>query len=168
MNQLVDEDGDAIILTAEEKMLVEEEIHNLDSELVKCRANDKWRELHRQRRHLVLELAAGRRLPLSDDRDIQYDYEILPLKAEAGGGWRLRLLQDGEEVGGGVFPLVMDEEAGSYWWSHLTEADRQNWSQRAESLPVSVTGAYQVYLQDEAWHDANQVAGEWLDSRPSD
>ena len=32
-------------------------------------------------------------------------YEITPRPAELGGGWRLRLFEDGEEVGGGVFPL---------------------------------------------------------------
>ncbi|BBQ28374.1 hypothetical protein [Aeromonas sp. WP2-W18-CRE-05] len=34
-----------------------------------------------------------------------YRYEIIPRPADLGGGWRLRLLERGEEVGGGVFPL---------------------------------------------------------------
>lgn len=29
-------------------------------------------------------------------------YQIDPRPAELGGGWRLRLIEDGEEVGGGV------------------------------------------------------------------
>jgi len=33
-----------------------------------------------------------------------YSYEITPRPVELGGGWRLRLLEDGVEVGGGVFP----------------------------------------------------------------
>ncbi|MFC3279283.1 hypothetical protein ACFOHQ_22380 [Xanthomonas fragariae] len=33
----------------------------------------------------------------------QCTYEIEPRPIDLGGGWRLRLLQDGEEVGGGVF-----------------------------------------------------------------
>ena len=33
-----------------------------------------------------------------------YSYEITPRPDELGGGWRLRLLEDGVEVGGGVFP----------------------------------------------------------------
>ena len=37
-------------------------------------------------------------------------YEISPRPLELGGGWRLRLIEDGEEVGGGVFPL--DASAG--------------------------------------------------------
>lgn len=33
-------------------------------------------------------------------------YEIMPRSDHLGGGWRLRLLEDNEEVGGGVFPPV--------------------------------------------------------------
>lgn len=33
-----------------------------------------------------------------------YAHTITPRPPELGGGWRLRLLEDGEEVGGGVFP----------------------------------------------------------------
>ena len=39
-----------------------------------------------------------------------FSYEITPRSAELGGGWRLRLLQDDVEVGGGVFP---PDETGS-------------------------------------------------------
>jgi len=35
---------------------------------------------------------------------MQYSYEITPRPVELGG-WQLRLLEDGVEVGGGVFPL---------------------------------------------------------------
>jgi hypothetical protein len=37
---------------------------------------------------------------------MKYSYEITPRPVELGGGWRLRLLEDGQEVGGGVFPPV--------------------------------------------------------------
>lgn len=30
-----------------------------------------------------------------------YSFEIIPRQA---GGWKLRLIEDGEEIGGGVFP----------------------------------------------------------------
>lgn len=40
-----------------------------------------------------------------------YSYQIDPRPADLGGGWRLRLLEDGEEVGGGVFPASNDEES---------------------------------------------------------
>lgn len=36
---------------------------------------------------------------------IEYSYQIDPRPADLGGGWRLHLLESGEEVGGGVFPL---------------------------------------------------------------
>jgi len=41
---------------------------------------------------------------------MKYSYDITPRSAELGGGWRLRLLEDGVEVGGGVFP---PDEIGS-------------------------------------------------------
>jgi hypothetical protein len=37
---------------------------------------------------------------------MKYSYEILPRPEELGSGWRLRLLEDGQEVGGGVFSPV--------------------------------------------------------------
>ncbi len=33
----------------------------------------------------------------------QYSYEINPRPENLGGGWKLQLFEDGEEVGGGVF-----------------------------------------------------------------
>lgn len=38
-------------------------------------------------------------------KESDYQYMIEPRPLELGGGWHLRLLEDGEEVGGGVFPL---------------------------------------------------------------
>ena len=37
-----------------------------------------------------------------------FSYEITPRPVDLGG-WRLRLLEDGVEVGGGVFPPVTDD-----------------------------------------------------------
>jgi len=43
-----------------------------------------------------------------------YSYEIEPCPSELGGGWRLRLLENGGEVGGGVFLPIGDiEEEGN-------------------------------------------------------
>ena len=39
----------------------------------------------------------------------KYTFEINPRPVELGGGWKLRLLEAGEEVGGGVFPASTDE-----------------------------------------------------------
>jgi len=38
-------------------------------------------------------------------------WEIKPRPTALGGGWRLHLTEDGEEVGGGVFPAAADEES---------------------------------------------------------
>lgn len=56
-----------------------------------------------------------------------FNYEITPRPVELGGGWRLRLLEDGVEVGGGVFPpegegedaihdAFNDAESEAYAW----------------------------------------------------
>jgi hypothetical protein len=60
----------------------------------------------------------------------QYTYQIDPRPADFGGGWQLRLLENGEEVGGGAFPLAYyysstknAEEAASYAYEDaLSEA----------------------------------------------
>ena len=39
---------------------------------------------------------------------MRFSYEITPRPVELGGGWRLRLLEDDVEVGGGVFPPVQE------------------------------------------------------------
>lgn len=68
---------------------------------------------------------------------MEYSYEITPRPANLGGGWRLRLLKDGVEVGGGVFPPVTadfedekdalqaaydDAESDAYAWLGSKEA----------------------------------------------
>lgn len=53
-----------------------------------------------------------------------YTYEINPRPAALGGGWQVRLLDEGEEVGGGVFPVVFEEVAGIAWWNGLNNAER--------------------------------------------
>lgn len=39
----------------------------------------------------------------------KYSYEINPRPVDLGGGWRMRLLEDDVEVGGGVFPAIPTE-----------------------------------------------------------
>jgi hypothetical protein len=64
---------------------------------------------------------------------MQFSYEITPRQVELGGGWRLRLLEDGLEVGGGVFPpegegedalrdAYCDAECEAYLWLDSREA----------------------------------------------
>lgn len=70
-------------------------------------------------------------------------YEINPRPTELGGGWRLRLLEDGEEVGGGVFPLSEyvtaenAEEAASYAYEEaLAEASAWLASRSVDEEPA--------------------------------
>lgn len=69
---------------------------------------------------------------------MEYTYDILPRPDHLGGGWNLRLLEDGEEVGGGIFPV--------------------SWSVVVEGLTLAEALA-------EAFADAEAEACDWLDSR---
>ena len=71
---------------------------------------------------------------------MEYTYDILLRPDDLGGGWRLRLLQDGEEVGGGVFPV--------------------SWN-------VIVAGMTPAEALADAFADAEAEAYDWLDSRGS-
>lgn len=100
-----------------------------------------------------------------DRTPIAYTYEINPRPDELGGGWNLRMLQDGEEVGGGVFPVVVNEAEGIAWWNGMKEPERAwHLQQCAPRLPT-VANAYAAYLLVEAYNDAEATASDWLDSR---
>jgi hypothetical protein len=61
----------------------------------------------------------------------EYTYEILPRQVNLGGGWRLRLLEDGVEVGGGVFPPVEGiEDASEALQAAFDEADGEAYAWR--------------------------------------
>jgi hypothetical protein len=93
-----------------------------------------------------------------------YSYEIASRPAELGGGWRLRLLQDGEEVGGGVFPTEQnDPHQGMAWWNALPESQRALWLHVAHSARPA--DAYHAFLLAEAYDDAVGEAYAWLNSR---
>lgn len=93
-----------------------------------------------------------------------YTYEINPRPAALGGGWQIRLLDEGEEVGGGVFPVVVEEVAGIVWWNGLNDAERARWLQQSEGLGTAAN-AYVAYLRAQAYSDAEETAVEWLNSR---
>lgn len=77
---------------------------------------------------------------------INYGYAIEPRPADLGGGWRLRLLENGEEVGGGVFPL-------SAYLSDFPATDDANEREMADKA---------------AYEDALAEASAWLATRPAD
>lgn len=94
---------------------------------------------------------------------MKHSYEINPRSVELGGGWRLRLLEDGEEAGGGVF-LVMDEpDAGMTWWNECSEQERSHWLMMSASARPA--DAYHAYQLAEAYADAESTAYEWLNSK---
>lgn len=95
---------------------------------------------------------------------MRYSYEITPRSVELGGGWRLRLLEDDEEVGGGVFLVEpADPRQGMAWWNAMTEDDRSYWLHMTDSARPA--DAYDVFLLAEAHSDAQSEAYAWLDSR---
>jgi len=93
-----------------------------------------------------------------------FSYEITPRSAELGGGWRLRLLEDGAEVGGGVFPVpAEDPHMGMNWWNSRSEKDRAHWLKLADSArPVD---AYRAFLLAKSHSEALSEAKHWLNSR---
>lgn len=94
-----------------------------------------------------------------------YDYELTRRAAALGDGWNLKLLQDGEHVGGGVFPLAWPEtpEQSMTWWNAMSEAERAHWLAVARSArPVD---ARYACLLEEAHLDAIEEAETWLASR---
>ena len=103
---------------------------------------------------------------------MNYSYEITPRPVELGGGWRLQLIEDGQEVGGGVFPIEQEKaepEKGMAWWNELQEKERAWWLEQAVERGAAGTAAeaYLSYLLIEAHLDAEATAQEWIDSRES-
>lgn len=91
-------------------------------------------------------------------------FTIEPRAANVGGGWKLRLLSDGEEAGGGVFPVDPNEdpEEGAAWWNGLPEDERVQWMAKAGNTG-RVVDAYGAYITHESWLDAEQEGHDWED-----
>jgi len=70
----------------------------------------------------------------------RYSYEIVPRRPELGGGVRLRLLEDGVEVGGGVFPARDSEAAHDIAWCDA-ECEGGAW---LDSRPQDVSLAHML------------------------
>jgi len=95
---------------------------------------------------------------------MDYSYEIAPRPIEFGGGWRLRLLEDGQEAGGGAFPVaVIEPTEGVTWWNAMSEKDRAYWLLKAASARPA--DAYHAFLLAQAYDDAEAEGLEWMASR---
>lgn len=90
-------------------------------------------------------------------------YEIQPRANNLGGGWKLTLLEDGEEAGGGAFPVPEENpETGMTWWNALTEERRAHWLMMAASaIPAA---ARRAYLLAEAYNNAMDEGEDWTSS----
>ena len=88
-------------------------------------------------------------------------FEIVPRPAALGGGWKLTLLEDGQEAGGGVFPVPEESpEVGMDWWNSLEGKNRGYWMVMASSaVPAD---ARHAYLLAEAYEDARQQGQNWV------
>ena len=87
-------------------------------------------------------------------------YEITPRPANLGGGWKLTLREDGQEAGGGVFPVPEENpQVGMEWWNSLPVEERSYWLVRAASaMPAA---AHHAYLLAEAYNDAVATGEDW-------
>ena len=86
-------------------------------------------------------------------------YEIRP-RPDDLAGWKLILLEDGQEAGGGVFPVSHENpHDGIAWWNALTEQRRAHWLMMAASaMPAA---ARQAYLLAEVYNDAYEEGESW-------
>lgn len=87
-------------------------------------------------------------------------YKITPRAPELGGGWKLTLLEDDEEAGGGVFPLHEESpHVGIAWWNALPVEERAFWLVKAASaVPADTRHAF---LLAEAYDAALDEGEEW-------
>jgi len=92
--------------------------------------------------------------------DTERSYEITPRHADHGGGWKLVLLEDGEEAGGGVFPIAEEgPEVGMAWWNAISPETRAHWLLMAASAVPAA--ARHAYLLAEAYDAAQEQGDSW-------
>jgi len=91
-------------------------------------------------------------------------YEIRPRPATLGTGWTLKLIENGQEAGGGIFPVLEeDAAAGIAWWNGLTEERRAHWRMMAAS--ATAAAARHAYLLAQAYNDALDEAEAWIGNK---
>ena len=93
----------------------------------------------------------------------RYTYVITARPIDLGGGWRLRLLEEGEEMGGGVFPAPAADAADvATWWNELGDGERAEWRNSA----AAPADAHHAFLLAEEYAAAEAMGQAWVDQRP--
>jgi hypothetical protein len=87
-----------------------------------------WKEVARDSYGYALAMVKERKRfvapePAEFHTRLPFSYDIFQRPDELGGGWRLRLWVNGEEAGGGVFPLRNDPEVDPKELNHEAYAD---------------------------------------------
>jgi len=85
-------------------------------------------------------------------------YQITPRDPMLGDGWNLVLFDQGEIVGGGVFPIAHEEpHVGMAWWNSATEDERAHWLIIASSaVPAAARYAFRlIQIHEEAQAEAD-------------
>jgi hypothetical protein len=88
-------------------------------------------------------------------------YKIQLRPADIGGGWNLKPYEDGQEAGGGAYPVQEEDlHAGMEWWNGLPDTQQWHWlMMAASSMPAA---ARRAYLLAEAYNDAMGEGESWL------
>lgn len=95
-----------------------------------------------------------------------HTFRITPRPDAIGGGWDLKLLEDDEEAGGGVFPIdLSDPQKGIDWWNSVSETERTLWL--AEAKSARPADAWRAWMTAEAHNDAHSEGLDWVNSHSS-
>jgi len=95
-----------------------------------------------------------------------YTFKITPRPDTVGGGWNLKLFENGDEAGGGVFPIdLSDPQKGIDWWNGISEKERALWL--AEAKSARPADAWHAWMTAEAHDDAHAEGLDWVNSHSS-
>jgi hypothetical protein len=81
---------------------------------------------------------------------------------ELSGGWRLRLLEEGEEMCGRMFPAPADAADVTTWGNELGDNERAEW----RNSTATSADAHHAFLLAEEYAAAEAMRQTWVDQRP--
>lgn len=99
----------------------------------------------------------------TDAKPAGFSYLITPRAAHAGGGWRLQLLEDGLEVGGGVYPVNEDTTSDDAHLEAMDDAEAWLASCGASGTPAAIAEIVSRDLEPAA---ATVLTDERIESLP--